>query len=274
MTLSPDRPQANIAVRLCDVHPDGASELISYGVLNLTHRNSHEFPQALVPGEACNRTGSARPSRLSRAGRPPAAHCGFERLLADDLAVARAGPARTRRRRHADPAVARRWRRATKSASADPKAPRPGVTETIRAAEFRAPCRSRREDRHGHACRSSTISAKCAISTMACATGSIARETLDHPSRTIRLSARGETHWTQTLSRTDGRCAPKPSPKCGPTRKAFISTPRIEAYEGDSLVFERDFEERSPARPYSERSSDWSKCRHTIYATACRIRSC
>ena len=49
--VASDRRQANIAVRLCDVHPDGASELISYGVLNLTHRNSHEFPEALVPGE-------------------------------------------------------------------------------------------------------------------------------------------------------------------------------------------------------------------------------
>ncbi|TIS10391.1 MAG: hypothetical protein E5X14_01335, partial [Mesorhizobium sp.] len=49
--VASDRRQANLAVRLCDVHPDGASELISYGVLNLTHRNSHEFPEALVPGE-------------------------------------------------------------------------------------------------------------------------------------------------------------------------------------------------------------------------------
>jgi putative CocE/NonD family hydrolase len=46
-----DRPQANVAVRLCDVHPDGASELICYGVLNLTHRHSHETPEPLVPGE-------------------------------------------------------------------------------------------------------------------------------------------------------------------------------------------------------------------------------
>jgi len=42
--------QANLCVRLCDVWPDGASELISYGLLNLAHRGSHEHPEPLVPG--------------------------------------------------------------------------------------------------------------------------------------------------------------------------------------------------------------------------------
>ncbi|MBN9275538.1 MAG: CocE/NonD family hydrolase, partial [Mesorhizobium sp.] len=68
--VASDRRQANIAVRLCDVHPDGASELISYGVLNLTHRNSHEFPEALVPGE----TVSARVVLDQCAYRVPAGH--------------------------------------------------------------------------------------------------------------------------------------------------------------------------------------------------------
>ncbi len=44
-------PDAKIIARLCDVHPDGASVRVSYGVLNLTHRDSHEAPSALVPGQ-------------------------------------------------------------------------------------------------------------------------------------------------------------------------------------------------------------------------------
>lgn len=56
IAVASDRPQANAVVRLCDVHPDGASELIAWGVLNLTHRTSHEFPQPLVPGEAIEAT--------------------------------------------------------------------------------------------------------------------------------------------------------------------------------------------------------------------------
>jgi hypothetical protein len=51
LTLSADRPLALVGVRLCDVAPDGASLLVSYGLLNLTHRDSHASPQPLEPGK-------------------------------------------------------------------------------------------------------------------------------------------------------------------------------------------------------------------------------
>jgi hypothetical protein len=38
-------------VRLCDVAPDGSSALVTKGVLNATHRASHERPAPLVPGQ-------------------------------------------------------------------------------------------------------------------------------------------------------------------------------------------------------------------------------
>lgn len=50
LALSVDQPLALVAVRLCDVAPDGASTLVSWGLLNLTHRDSHEFPALLEPG--------------------------------------------------------------------------------------------------------------------------------------------------------------------------------------------------------------------------------
>ena len=50
LDLAADRAVAQIAVRLNDIAPDGASTRITYGVLNLTHRDSHEHPEALVPG--------------------------------------------------------------------------------------------------------------------------------------------------------------------------------------------------------------------------------
>ncbi len=51
LELEVDRPQALVAARLCDVHPSGASTRISYGVLNLAHRESHEKPAPLTPGQ-------------------------------------------------------------------------------------------------------------------------------------------------------------------------------------------------------------------------------
>ena len=50
LELSADAPVALIAVRLNDLAPDGASTRVSYGLLNLTHRNSHQSPEALEPG--------------------------------------------------------------------------------------------------------------------------------------------------------------------------------------------------------------------------------
>ncbi len=43
-------PIATAVVRLTDVAPDGTSAQVSAGVLNLTHRGSHERPQPMEPG--------------------------------------------------------------------------------------------------------------------------------------------------------------------------------------------------------------------------------
>lgn len=51
LDLSADRPNALVAVRLCDVAPTGASALVSRGLLNLTHRESHEAPKPLELGK-------------------------------------------------------------------------------------------------------------------------------------------------------------------------------------------------------------------------------
>ncbi len=51
LSVSSDKPQAQIAVRLCDLRPDGTSALVTHGVFNLTHYRSHEFPEPLVHGK-------------------------------------------------------------------------------------------------------------------------------------------------------------------------------------------------------------------------------
>lgn len=54
LALSCDKPNALIAATLCEVFPDGAATRVSYGILNLTHRNSHAAPEALAPGVVCS----------------------------------------------------------------------------------------------------------------------------------------------------------------------------------------------------------------------------
>jgi hypothetical protein len=50
LALSSSHPRAQVAARLSDVAPDGAATRVTYTVLNLTHRDSHEHPRPLVPG--------------------------------------------------------------------------------------------------------------------------------------------------------------------------------------------------------------------------------
>ncbi len=49
LELASDKRLANLVVRLCDVHPDGAALRVSYGVLNLAQRDGSETPAYLIP---------------------------------------------------------------------------------------------------------------------------------------------------------------------------------------------------------------------------------
>ena len=50
LRVASDQPVAMVAVRLCDVADNDESTRVTYGLLNLTHRNSHEEPEPLEPG--------------------------------------------------------------------------------------------------------------------------------------------------------------------------------------------------------------------------------
>jgi predicted acyl esterase len=50
VVVASDRPAAFLMARLCDVSPDGSSTRVSYGVINLTHDAAHESWQPLEPG--------------------------------------------------------------------------------------------------------------------------------------------------------------------------------------------------------------------------------
>lgn len=51
LEVSVDKPVAMVAARLSDVQPDGRATRVTYGLLNLTHREDHESPEPLEPGK-------------------------------------------------------------------------------------------------------------------------------------------------------------------------------------------------------------------------------
>lgn len=240
--VASDRRQANIVVRLCDVHPDGASELISYGVLNLTHRNSHEFPEALVPGESV----SARVVLDQCAYRVPSGHRlriavssaywpmiwpSPEPVQLDLSAATLKLPLRPAATGH-------------EATFPLPEAASPWATKVVRAANS-----ERHVDRNE----------KTGLVTLSVTDdfgeardlehdlvhGSIVREIWAiHPDDP--QSATGRTHWTQTLSRNGWSVRTETFANMRSDAQNFILSARIEAYEGEKLVFERDFKQAIP----------------------------
>lgn len=51
LDLSANKPVAMIAIRLSDIAPDDKATRVTYGLLNLTHRHNHAEPEALEPNE-------------------------------------------------------------------------------------------------------------------------------------------------------------------------------------------------------------------------------
>ncbi|QFU03053.1 Cocaine esterase [Halomonas sp. THAF5a] len=51
LELAADQPVAMVALRLSDIGEDDKATRVSYGLLNLTHRDSDEHPEPLVPGQ-------------------------------------------------------------------------------------------------------------------------------------------------------------------------------------------------------------------------------
>jgi len=51
LRVASDKRQCQVAVRLNAIHPDGTVERLTYGLLNLAHRDSHEKPAPLKPGQ-------------------------------------------------------------------------------------------------------------------------------------------------------------------------------------------------------------------------------
>lgn len=240
LTLASDKESALVAVRLCDVAPDGSSTRITYGVLNLTHRDSPEHPQPIIPGDPMEITvqlddiayrvaaGNRLRVAISSTYWPLVWPSPEEATLtlhegAIDLPIRPSG----------DDGHVR---------FAEPEGATPWAVETLRKGSNRrdwetepvtGKVRLRIEDDFG----------EVRDPDHGLITGSTARE-LWTIEPNDPLSALGETHWTETLRRDDGwSVRTETFSTMRSDEEIFYLTGRIEAYEGETLVFERDFDE-------------------------------
>ncbi|MDK3073649.1 CocE/NonD family hydrolase [Sedimentitalea sp. JM2-8] len=240
LRLASDRPQAQIAVRLCHVHPDGASTRITYGVLNLSHRDGAAEPTPLRPG----REYDVELALDHIAYRVPAGH--RLRVAASTACWPLVWPA-------PETATLTLTGGALDLPLCDAAAT-PGWTFPPPDAD--APWRSRELRPASHLRRRETDLTtgtvhlaieddfgKLQDSDHGLIAGSVARERWSiHPDDP--LSARGTCHWTGELERGDIRLRTEARCEMWSDATHFHLTARLRAYENDALVHDRTTTDR------------------------------
>lgn len=238
LRLRSDAPQGQLAVRLCHVHPDGASTRITWGVLNLAHRDSAADPQPLPVGEEVGLTlqldqiayrlpaGHRLRVSISNAYWPmvwPAPEQGSLTLTAGYLDLPVRATADDDEWQFAPPDAAEPWATHTLRESSNSR-----VTKTDHGTGYMTLVI---EDDFG----------EIEDADHGLTTGGIAQERwVIHPNDPT--SAVGETSWTQTLRRGDWSVRTVATTRMWSDATHFHMRARIESFEGRTLLYARDEE--------------------------------
>ena len=240
LTLSSDQPTAQIAVRLNHIHPDGASTRITYGVLNLCHRDGHEVSDLLPVNEAV--TAALKLDQCAYT--VPAGHRlrisisnGYWPLLwpspqATSLNIQEGTLEIPLMNEVAGHTVS----------FPPPEAADPWQTETIREGR-----NSRRQETdlntgivHLHIVDDF---GKVSDVEHGLINGSIAREHWQiHPNDP--LSARGTCHWSDEIERDDIKLRTEASCEMWSDSDHFYLTAKIEAFENEHSIYKRDVSDK------------------------------
>lgn len=240
LRLKSDKPNAQLVARVCEVHPDGASTRITIGFLNLAHRDSHEDPTELVPGEDFEialpldqiayrvKAGMRLRVAISTAYWPfvwPSPERATLTLLQGAIDLPKHLGSVDDEWQFEEAEGAEPWSH-TVLRQPDYKKSIVNDLVTGEISQIHDIDEGLNQDaEHG------LIS------------GSRAREIWRiHPDDPLCASA--ETHYTQELGRDDWSVRTETFARMWSDKETYYLTARIEAYEGDQLIFERDFDEQ------------------------------
>jgi uncharacterized protein len=237
LRLTADAGKAQIVIRLCDLRLDGTSARITYGVLNLCHRESHEKPALLEPGTPFEialqlddiayslPAGHRLRVAISSAYWPliwPASDSASLELLTGSVSIPTLRQHSGHTIRFETPEAAKPWARTTLRAPSNHRETQTSAATGETILKITDDFGEVQDSDHG------------------LCTGSLAREEWrihpDHP-----LSAAGSAHWTQTLTRDAWNIRTEAFASMTSTSDQFRLSGRVEAYENERLVFARDY---------------------------------
>ncbi|MFT7593054.1 MAG: putative CocE/NonD family hydrolase [Paracoccaceae bacterium] len=242
LTLTADKPQAQIAVRLCDVHPDGASTRITYCVQNLTHREGAADPRPLVPGHSYDISLSLD----HIAYRLPKGHRLRVAISSAYWPLIWPSPQTAELTLHNGQLhlPVRALAKSDEWVFAPPETDAPWVPETLRPGSHARRVETDLTTGEVHLIVKDDFG-KVADSDHGLISGSIARERWSiHPDDP--LSARGSCQWSDEMGRGDWQLRTETSCEMWADLTHFHLAARLVAYENDILIYERDVSDQIP----------------------------
>lgn len=242
LRLSSSTELAQIAVRLNHVHPDGATTRITYGVLNLTHRNGHDRVDSLSPNEAvvvslkldqCAYTvpkGHRIKISISDAYWPllwPMPESGQLTLTSGHVSIPYLDRTKQRKHRFPSPEADQPWQITSLRAGNNERRVVTDMKTGTVTLEITDDFGRVQDNQHG------LIIESCA------------REKWSiHPDDP--LSARGETHWSELREREDWKIRTETYAVMTSDKENFFIEAKLEAFEGDVLIFEKEVKQEIP----------------------------
>ena len=242
LNLSSDKPVAQLAVRLNHIHTDGASTRITYGVINLCHRDGHERSKPLPINQPINVTLNLDQCAYT----VPAGHRVRVSISNAYWPLLWPSPEATRLQIHSG---AINLPLLNEVAGSTVTFPPPEAADPWETMTIRENTNSRRQETdlntgivHLHIVDDF---GKVRDADHGLINGSIAREHWQiHPNDP--LSAKGTCHWTDELERdgiqlrTEARC------EMWSDKDTFYLSAKIEAFENDQLIYQRDLTDEIP----------------------------
>ena len=242
ITFQSDQPQAQIAVRLNHIHADGAATRITYGVMNLTHLAGHDQVRELEPGKtyqvdvALDHIAYRLPQgdrlrvSVSTSYWPllwPMPHAATLTVTQGTLHLPISQHGENAERVFPDPDAAPAWQTQTLRPANNERRRETDLKTGITRLEIIDDFGSVQDADHGLIIEG------------------VAREWWDiHPDDP--LSARGKTHWTERRARGDWDTRTETYATMWADQTHFHISARLEAYENDRLIFEKDIADSVP----------------------------
>lgn len=247
LQVTADEPIAMVVARLSDVAPDGSATRVSYGMLNLTHRDDSEDPTPLIPG----RTYDVRVGLNAMAERFPPGHrirlalstsywpLAWPPPRPTRLAVSTAKSFLTlpiRPEREDEPRIA----------FAEPEGAAPMRTETLRAPENRwTLSHDAGSDTHDVTIVKDNGAERFPDIDLAVSHRTV--ETYSWTGNDV-TSVRAQSTWTEVFERGgwSARTVTHTDVSCTPSD--FLLKAHLEAFEGDEVLRAYEWEETIPRR--------------------------